>query len=95
VQCTDLVAEGLRAEQMEVAWSKVGAILRMLEDFPLFLLHDERPHTANKTNETLRNFKWEVSSILRIAPTLLQVSSSCSALLNIIFLLNIFPTMKL
>jgi hypothetical protein len=24
-----------RAEQMEVAWSKVGAIRRMLEDFPL------------------------------------------------------------
>jgi hypothetical protein len=23
-----------RAEQMEVAWSKVGAIRRMLEDFP-------------------------------------------------------------
>jgi hypothetical protein len=43
---------------MEVAWSKVGAIRRMLEDFPLLLLHDNaRPHTANKTNETLRNFK--------------------------------------
>jgi hypothetical protein len=24
-----------RAEQMEVTWSKVGAIQRMLEDFPL------------------------------------------------------------
>jgi hypothetical protein len=24
-----------RAEQMEVSWSKVGAIRRMLEDFPL------------------------------------------------------------
>jgi hypothetical protein len=24
-----------RVEQMEVAWSKVGAIRRMLEDFPL------------------------------------------------------------
>jgi hypothetical protein len=33
----------------------------MLEDFPLLLLHDNaRPHTANKTNETLRNFKLEV-----------------------------------
>jgi hypothetical protein len=43
---------------MEVAWRKVGAIQRMLEDFPLLLLHDNvRPHTANKTNETLRNFK--------------------------------------
>jgi hypothetical protein len=50
-----------RAEQMEVAWSKVAAIRRMLEDFPLLLLHDNaRPRTANKTNETLRNFKWEV-----------------------------------
>jgi hypothetical protein len=29
-----------RAEQMKVAWSKVGAIRRMLEDFPLLLLHD-------------------------------------------------------
>jgi hypothetical protein len=28
-----------RAEQMEVAWSKVGAIRSMLEDFPLLLLH--------------------------------------------------------
>jgi hypothetical protein len=47
------------AEQMEVVWSKVGAIRRMREDFPLLLLHDNaRPHTANKTNETLRNFKW-------------------------------------
>jgi hypothetical protein len=27
-----------RAEQMEVAWSKVGAIRRMLEDFPLEIL---------------------------------------------------------
>jgi hypothetical protein len=46
---------------MEVAWSKVGAVRRMLEDFPLLLLHDNaRSHTANKTNETLRNFKWEV-----------------------------------
>jgi hypothetical protein len=35
------------------------------------------------------------SSILRIAPTLLQATSICSALLNIIFRLNIFPTMKL
>jgi hypothetical protein len=44
---------------MEVTWSMVGAIWRMLEDFPLLLLHDNaRPHTANKTNETLRNFKW-------------------------------------
>jgi hypothetical protein len=49
-----------RAEEMEVAWSKVGALWRMLEDFPLLLLHDNAfPHTANKTNET-RNFKWEV-----------------------------------
>jgi hypothetical protein len=46
-----------RAEQLEVAWSKIGAIRRMLEDFPLLLLHDNaRPHTANKTNETLQNF---------------------------------------
>jgi hypothetical protein len=46
---------------MEVAWNKVGAIRRMLEDFPLLLLHDNaRPHTANKTNETLRNFQREV-----------------------------------
>jgi hypothetical protein len=27
-----------RAEQMEVAWSKVGAIWRMLDDFPLEIL---------------------------------------------------------
>jgi hypothetical protein len=46
---------------MEVAWSKVGAIRRMLEDSPLLLVHDNaRPHTAKKTNETLRNFKWKV-----------------------------------
>jgi hypothetical protein len=36
-----------RAEQMEVAWSKVGAIRRMLEDFPVLLLTDNaRPHTT-------------------------------------------------
>jgi hypothetical protein len=47
-----------RAEQMEVAWSKVGAIRGMLEDFPLLLLHDNaRPHTANKINGALRNFQ--------------------------------------
>jgi hypothetical protein len=46
---------------MEVAWSKVGAIRRMLKDFPLLFLHNNaRPHAANKTNETLQNFKWEV-----------------------------------
>jgi hypothetical protein len=50
-----------RAEHMEVAWSKVGAIWRMPEDFPLLLLHDNAcPYTAKKTNETLINFKWEV-----------------------------------
>jgi hypothetical protein len=50
-----------RAQQMEVAWSKVRAIRRMLEYFLLLLLHENaRPHTANKTHETLRNFKWEV-----------------------------------
>jgi hypothetical protein len=27
-----------RAEQMDVAWSKVGAIRRMLEDFPTVAL---------------------------------------------------------
>jgi hypothetical protein len=33
----------------------------MLDDFPLLHLHDNaRPHTPNKINETLRNFKWEV-----------------------------------
>jgi hypothetical protein len=49
---------------MEVAWSKVVAIRRMLEDFPLLLLHDNAcPHTANKTNETLRNFKWETGAM--------------------------------
>jgi hypothetical protein len=49
------------AELMEVAWSKVEAIRRMLEDFLLLLLHDNaRPLTANKTNEMLQNFKWEV-----------------------------------
>jgi hypothetical protein len=35
------------------------------------------------------------SSILRIAPTLLQATSICSAIKNIIFRLNIFLTMKL
>jgi hypothetical protein len=39
----------------------VRLLFENLEDFPLLLLHDDaRPHTANKTNETLRNFKWEV-----------------------------------
>jgi hypothetical protein len=50
-----------RAEQMEVAWSKFGAIRRRLEDFPVLLLHDNaRPHTPNMTNETLRNFKFYI-----------------------------------
>jgi hypothetical protein len=50
---------------MEVAWSKVRVIRRMLEDFPLLLLNDyARPHPPNKTNETLRNFKWEVGTYL-------------------------------
>jgi hypothetical protein len=54
-----------KAEQMEVAWNKVGAIRRMLEDFPLLLLYDNvRPHTANKTNEMLRNFKWDSTPLL-------------------------------
>jgi hypothetical protein len=58
-----------RAKQLEVAWSKVGAIRRMLEDFPLLLLHDNaRPHTANKTNEKLQNFKWDHSFILAFIP---------------------------
>jgi hypothetical protein len=51
---------------MEVAWSKVEAIRRMLEDFPLLLLHDNaRPHTDNKTNETLRNFCSKLTLVLR------------------------------
>jgi hypothetical protein len=52
---------------MEVSWSKAEAIRRMLEDFPLLLLHDNaRPHTGNKTNETLRNFlRTETESNLR------------------------------
>jgi hypothetical protein len=55
---------------MEVAWSKVGAIWRMLDDFPLLLLHyNARPHTANKTNETLRNFKWEaIEAVVSTSP---------------------------
>jgi hypothetical protein len=73
-----------RAEQMEDAWSKVGAIRRMLEDFPLLLLHDNaRPHIANKTNETLRNFKWEVLENLlgvpvrSLVPILTQLPDYC------------------
>jgi hypothetical protein len=50
-----------RAEQMEVAWSMVEAIWRMrpgLLTKGVLLLHDiARPHTANKANETLQNFK--------------------------------------
>jgi hypothetical protein len=41
----------------------------MLEDFPLLLLHDNaRPHTANKMNDTLQNFKWEVTAWFRQQP---------------------------
>jgi hypothetical protein len=66
-----------RAEQMEVAWSKVGAIRRMLEDFTLLLLHDNAcPHTANKPNEMLRNFKWEVYDPNFIKITVGEVESS-------------------
>jgi hypothetical protein len=84
-----------RAELMEVAWSKVGAIRRMLEDFPLFLLHDNaRSHTANKTNEKLRNFKWEVLEHPPYSPDLAPSDFICSALLNIIFRLNISPLGK-
>jgi histone-lysine N-methyltransferase SETMAR len=35
------------------------------------LLHDNaRPHTANKTNETLRNFKWEALEYSPYSPDL-------------------------
>jgi hypothetical protein len=44
------------------------------------------PYTANKTNETLQNFKWEALEHPPYSPDL--------ALLNIIFRLNIFPAMK-
>jgi transposase len=43
----------------------------MLEDFPLLLLLDNaRPHTAKKTDETLRNFKWEVFEYPPYSPDL-------------------------
>jgi hypothetical protein len=48
--------------------------LFMLEDFPLLLLHaNAHPHTANKTNERLRNFKWEVLERPQYSPDLAPI----------------------
>jgi hypothetical protein len=85
-----------RAEQMEVSWSKVGAIWRMLEDLPLLLLHENaRPHIANKTNEMLRNFKWEVLEHPLYSPELAPSDFHFTSLIQIITTLDEFsPTIN-
>jgi hypothetical protein len=68
----------------------------MLKDFPVLLLHDNaRPHTANKTYEMLQNFKGEVLEHPPYSPNLAPSNFHLFGSLNIIFRLNIFPTMKL
>jgi hypothetical protein len=72
----------LRKLHKAIQWKQPGLLTK-----GVLLLHDNAcPNTANKTNETLQNFKWEVLE----HPPLLQATSICSALLNIIFRLNIF-----
>ncbi|PNF41325.1 hypothetical protein B7P43_G17042 [Cryptotermes secundus] len=62
----------------------------------VLLLHDNaHPHTANKTNERLRNFNWEVLEYPPYSPNLAPSDFHLFGPLKHHFRLNIIPMMML
>jgi hypothetical protein len=81
-----------RAEEMEVAWSKVGTIRRMLEDFPLEISQRLICLVGSMgTRVVMQEQEWEVLGHPTYSPDLAPSDFHLFGPLKH----HIFPTMKL